>query len=311
MREMRPKEKLFAGTVLIAIVLVLVGVVSGDPGVRANIAILSVFIVAGPQMIMRYQEYKTLKEMEEKFPAFLHDLTELIRAGSPFHQAIITASKTDYGKLSPEIKKMGNQLTWKVPLNKVFDQFIERIRHSKRLFMSTRTIKESYVSGGDVVSTLENVAENMTTLQDIDNEKKSMLNQYVVLMYVISVIFVLVTAGINKLMIPIFKVSETQAGSEFLLMSNPCDSCSGLSCSVCSGMAWTGGSLFGINSAGIGSYYISLFFWMSMVVSICNGLVAGQISENSPTAGIKHSMIMMAITFGAFSILVRFGVLGV
>jgi hypothetical protein len=70
-------------------------------------------------------------------------------------------------------------------------------------------------------------------------------------------------------------------------------------------------NVFSINPESIGAYYTSLFFLMSMVEAMCCGLVAGQISENSVTAGVKHSIIMVVISFAAFGILVRLKLLGV
>ncbi|MFN6992553.1 MAG: hypothetical protein ACK4MM_07540 [Fervidobacterium sp.] len=55
---------------------------------------------------------------------------------------------------------------------------------------------------------------------------------------------------------------------------------------------------------------MALFFSMVIVQAICGGLVAGQISEGSIKAGIKHSLILLVVTFGIFFILVRVGLLG-
>jgi hypothetical protein len=123
-------------------------------------------------------------------------------------------------------------------------------------------------------------------------------------MYGISVLFLGVVAGINKLMVPIFQTMNTAGGE--MLLSNPCSNSGSPVCSLFTSTC----SVFQILPDSISCYYTSLFFWMSIVQAICCGLVAGQISENSVMAGLKHSIILAAITFGAFNILVRFGVLG-
>ena len=127
-------------------------------------------------------------------------------------------------------------------------------------------------------------------------------------MYAISLIFIVIVVAVNKLMIPIFGLS--QEGSEFGLI-NPCDACSGLECSVCSLFETTSGNIFGLDSTSIGAYYTALFFFMSIMQSIFSGLVAGEISEGSLVAGARHSLILASITFGVFSILVRLGILGI
>ncbi|MFB6147705.1 MAG: hypothetical protein ABEJ66_02365, partial [Candidatus Nanohaloarchaea archaeon] len=53
-------------------------------------------------------------------------------------------------------------------------------------------------------------------------------------------------------------------------------------------------------SYGNMAYYKSLLFAMLMVQGAATGAVAGQISEGSPSAGVKHALIMLPIAFTAF-----------
>jgi len=307
--EMSLQIKILLISLAVSIFLFALGIFSSDPGVIGNAVILSTFIVAVPQFLMRYERFRALKEMETKFPLFLRDMIESVRSGMPLHQAVVISSSVDYGKLSKEIKKMSNQISWGMSFDKVIDQFAERAKGSRRLNLALKTIRESYMSGGDVISALESVADTAIILDEADKEKRSLLSQYVILMYGISFLFLGVVAGINKLMVPIFQVAVL-GGTEGMGIVNPCDKCADFGCTVCGGFQAICG-VFGIDIAGISCYYTSLFFFMSIVQAICCGLVAGQISEGSIIAGVKHSVIMATITFGAFNILVRLGILGV
>ena len=126
-------------------------------------------------------------------------------------------------------------------------------------------------------------------------------------MYAISLIFIGIVVAVNKLMVPIFGLSQQDV--EFGL-SNPCNACAGLECSVCTLFETTSGNVFGLDATSIGAYYTSLFFFMSIMQAILSGLVAGQISEGSVIAGARHSLILASITFGVFSIFVRLGIIG-
>jgi len=309
-----PREKkVLILTLLVSVIMLSLAVLTKNLGVIANVIILSTFIVAAPQFIMLYENYKNLKEVEEKFPVFLRDVIESLRSGTPLHAAIITTKNFDYGKLSPEIRKMSNQLTWGLTLENVLNQFAQRVKSRKRLFTSIKIIQESYLSGGDVVSTLSTVADNSNILEDSEREKMSLLNQYVILMYAIAFMFIGIVVAINNLMIPIFKVSSMAGtgGGEVLGISNPCSTCMGTTCMVCSIYETTASAVFSIDPSGIGAYYVSLFFYMSVIQSVFSGLVAGQIGENSIRAGIKHSLIMLSATVGTFYFLVFLGFLGV
>ncbi len=307
------KRKLSTNQVLflsigISALLVMIGLLTADAGILGNSIILSTFIIAAPILFVRYKRYRDLKEMEEKFPAFLRDLIESMKAGLPLHKAIVSASNINYGSLSREITQMTNQISWGVPIEKVLRQFGHRVKSSKRLDAATQIILESYRAGGDVIFTLDNVADSQLKLIDAEKEKATTLNQYVVIMYAVSLIFIIIVVALNRLMVPIFQLSAQT--SEFGI-TNPCDTCGGLQCGICTFFIGTSSILFKAVPSSIAAYYIALFFYMSLIQSIFSGLIAGQISEGSLVAGYRHSLILSSITFGTFSILVRLGLLGV
>jgi flagellar protein FlaJ len=317
-------------TMTLTLIMIVIGFVSGNVGVLGIFFMIGVFVNVAPQILIYYQKFRDIKEMEERFPAFLRDLTENIRSGMPFHKAIITSSKNDYGALSTEVRKMAHQLSWGVTLDKVLERFSERIKASKRLYASVKIIRESFLSGGQVVGTLESVAESASNLEEAEKEKKSLLSQYVLLMYAISIIFVVIIAAISKFLIPIFQSgTNTAAGgaiSAVVSLENPCNTCVGLECAICENVY---NNLYKCMLApnkqlksfcelkdvgvlnNISTYYTSLFFMMAIIQSVLSGLIAGQISEGSVKAGIKHSIILGGITVGAFMILIQLGFLGI
>ncbi len=307
MKKLSTKQILLI-TIGISFVLVTIGIITSDAGIIGNAIIISTFVIAAPILYVRYKRFREFKEMEEKFPNFLRDLIESIRAGLPLHKAIISSSKINYGILSREVNRMANQLSWGMPIDKVLNQFSQRAKASKRMTSGIQVILQSYLSGGEVISTMDSVADSHLTLIETEKERASTLSQYVIVMYAVSIIFIGIVIAIGRLMVPIFNLAGQ--GAEFGLV-NPCDSCSGPACSICSAYELTSGSVFGLDVTKIGSYYIALFFYMSIVQAIFAGLVAGQISEASIIAGVRHAMILASITFGVFSILVRLGILGV
>jgi flagellar protein FlaJ len=305
--EIDLEKKILIISLVISILIISLGVITLNVGVIANGIIISVFMIFLPLILFRYQKLKSLKEYEEKFPLFIRDVSESVTSGMAFHQAIIVSSRLDYGRLSKEVKKMANQISWGIPVDKVLDQFTERVKKSKRLYMGLKTLRESYLTGGDVISTLDSVAENLSILDDAQKERSSLLNQYVILMYAISFIFLGILVSINKLMIPIFQISSMD-GSQALGISNPCEGNPNIICSIYTLPSY----LFMIKDpSGIGAYYTSIFFFMSIIVAISCGLVAGQISENSITAGLKHSVLMTVGIVGAMLFLKYIGLLGV
>jgi archaeal flagellar protein FlaJ len=309
---LRTEKRFLLICTVISIIIVALGFITSNLGVIGNGIILSIFLIAFPLVIFRYQHFRIIKEMEEKFPLFLRDVVESIRSGMPFHLAIVASGKIDYGRLSKEVKKMANQLTWGIPVIKVLDQFAQRVQGSRRLVDALQTVRESYMTGGDVPATLDAVADNLTYLGEAEKERKSVLSEYVVLMYAIAFIFVGIVTSINKLLLPIFQVTSTPGGSQILGFSNPCGSTSGFDTQICAFYAIPAKYLFLISDVNsIASYYTSIFFFMSVIVAISSGLVAGEISEGSIIAGVKHSVIMTAAVIATMLIFKQIGLLGI
>jgi len=299
------KRKIYLISFLISSIVLSLGLISGIPGVVGNSLIISVGILLFPYFFFRYQEFVRIKEMEEKFPIFLRDLVESIRSGVPLSRAIIDSSRINYGKhLTREIKRIANQLTWRMPVNKVIDLFIKRLKKSRRLQSALRIVKEAYFSGGDLASTIDAVADSTTLLIDCEKERRSVLNNYVVGIYAISIIFLGVIVTINNFLLPIFAETEEYGG---IGIEDPCK----ISRDVASQLICDFYEIIGKNVLRVeSSYYLSFFFLMALIQAFFAGLVIGQISERSFIAGIKHSVILVGIVWGTFLILIQIGILG-
>jgi flagellar protein FlaJ len=311
--KLTKERKILIITILISWALLLVGFLIGDSGVIGNIIIISIFLIASPQVIFGYLNFKELREIEYAYPNFLRDLSDATKAGLPLHKSIMSLKNSDYGPLTKEVNTMSNQLSWNIDVIKVLEQSKDRLYRSPTLKKTIRILIETYKSGGEISEILDTLSNTLIEIQETNKERKSSLKQYVVAMYIISIVFIGIIIAINRLMIPIFETTSTTPDSPLGVGgSNPCTFCVyGLTlecfpCKIYSGIC----SIFGVSTVSISCYYLSLFFCMSLVQSITGGLVAGQIGEGSVKAGFKHSLILVSITVAAFMILVRLKVIG-
>lgn len=299
---------------LIAAVLILIGIIVfwGDVGIMGNFILLGVVIGVIPFLLISYFEFQKIKSMEDQLPAFLLDLAETQKTGMTLPEALKTVRKTDYGKLSSEIKKMNDQLSWGVPLQRVMDLFAKRMRGSDTIRRVIRIINDAYSSGGDIARTMEATATDMLAVKEAEKERKAMMWQHVIVMYAIYYIFIGIIVGLSKTLVPMLELNvETAALGGILTFEDPCAVCAGTvhmfcaSCSVFSVMC----QMFALG-VGAKCYYNALFLLMAIVQGIFSGLVAGQIGENSVIAGLKHSLIMTASGFAILLILLQTGIMG-
>jgi len=72
--------------------------------------------------------------------------------------------------------------------------------------------------------------------------------------------------------------------------------------------AQTGGSVPGAAASGLGQFetvdigsYEALFFHMTVIQAICSGLVGGQLGAGGLRDGVKHTAILLLLTYVVFS----------
>ena len=310
------KEKfiLLVSAILFVAIVIFALLFSKEVFLTTNLVFIGVLALILPYSLYKFFEFKKIKQYEDQLPNFLRDLAESQRAGLTILQALQAVSKNDYGPLTSEIKKMMNQLSWNVPLEIVLRDFSKRMEKSRIIVRALMIIEQSNKSGGDIDDTMDSLATNIETIKDVQEEKAVLLNQQVIMMYAIFFIFLGISIALLKFLIPILQTNIGGGGDSLSAIQefnpNPCDLCKGnpepgcIGCTIFQGTAVA----FDFGEAGKPeSYYRSLFFIMILVQGFFSGLIAGQISSDSVTAGVKHSLIMTLTGFFVYILVVKTG----
>ena len=103
----------FVALIVIAILL------SSNLALSTNCIFLAIIVLIVPYSVYKFFELKKIRSYEKMFPNFLRDLAESQRAGLTILQAMKVSTKSDYGALSEEVKKMSNQLSWNITLEEI------------------------------------------------------------------------------------------------------------------------------------------------------------------------------------------------
>ncbi|MEM5797852.1 MAG: type II secretion system F family protein [Candidatus Aenigmatarchaeota archaeon] len=303
MKEFAQNQKIMLASTTIAIFLVILGLLSMDVGVLGNMIMIATLVFVISIFLVKYAHYTWLKSLEMQFPNFIRDVSDSIRSGMSMKQAIISASKTDYGKLSEEIRRIAAKLTWDVPITRVLEIFEKRVKGSRLMSEALIVMKEANISGGDVAATLDAIARNMLMFKEIDAERESMARGHTMLMYGIFFVFLGIAILIISIMVPIIEAQPTQTQYGFGF-SNPCQSAKTFPCNYFIIL----GAALGLSS-GVTLYYTSLFFTIVVIEAIFMGFIVGQLSESSILAGAKHSLIMLVAAFAIFLFVIRIGII--
>lgn len=228
------------------------------------IALISVVLIVAVPSILEYRKYKENKEIEERFPDFLRDVTENIRTGMTVTQAIKSTKDNHYGALTPYIRKMIIKIDWAVPFDKILMQFS---KNSTPLIKKTvSTILETYKGGGNISQVLTSAGDTIKEINKIRKERFSAIYNQMLTGYAVFFMFVGVLIVLKAYLVPsLFSLGTTVAGIE-----------------------------------DINNFYNMTFQWLIIIEGFFAGLVVGKMAHGNMVAGLKHSLVLTVVGFGAF-----------
>lgn len=243
----------------------------------SSINIIALFTLAFPIVLLKYMEYKKVKEIENQFPIFLRDFVESVRGGMTVPHALDSISENDYKSLSPYVKKMAAQLDWGIPIEKVLAKFSKRSR-SKLIARIISSVTESHRFGGNLADTFEALSNTALEVERLRAERRLYLHSQMITGYIVFFVFLAVIIGLEKFLVP--SLSETRplgfggaaAGAVAPLRENLADE------------------------------YRSIFRNLILIQGFFAGLAVGKMAEGAIVAGIKHSMFMMFVGILIFTI---------
>jgi len=229
--------------------------------------LLVIFLIVGvlPLMITFLLGQSRQKEREQKFLAFVRDLVETVRSGTPISKAIINLRNRNYGSLTPHIRKLANQLSIGITLTVALNNFA-RDTKSKVISRAVGLISEAEKAGGRIETILDSVASSVNQIEQLRKERKAAISNLVTQGYLIFFVFIIIMLVLEFKILPLVSdLGETE----------------GLS----------------ISTSNIDPDAFSMpLFVMLLVQSFFAGLVIGKISEGSIKNGFKHSFILLALT---------------
>jgi pilus assembly protein TadC len=219
------------------------------------------------------------KRLEERFPDFLRDIAASSKAGLTLTQAAVIAAKGEYGALSPEIVKMADQLSWNVPFDESLQKFGERV-NTPLVQRAVNLITEASHSGGHVTDVLMAAARDVRELKNLENERKLTMSLYTVIIYITFFVFLGVAATLYGQFVPEIINSAEAARAQ----------------------GSTGIAGLSFDLLALEDYRI--FYYMAGIMQgLGNGMVAGLMGTGKGLSGLRHSFLMVLITYMVFTLL--------
>lgn len=219
---------------------------------------IALIISAAPPAIIQIKSSAEKASTEKGVTLFLQDLTETRKTGLAPEKCVESLSKREYGSFGKHLRTITAELSWGVPLRKVFMDFVRKTK-SWTAQIVTFLLVEAIDVGGGTIAMIESLAKFTTTTQEVEKEKRMAVKPYIMMPYFAALMLVATTV----MMLTFTTKTVSLAG--------------------------------GTTSAPELGPLLTVFSTSVIIHSYLIGLVGGKISEESVAAGFKHSALLTLI----------------
>ncbi|WP_292466169.1 type II secretion system F family protein [Methanolobus sp.] len=223
-----------------------------------------------------FDELRTyrVKQIESNIPDFLNNLASINEAGILLVDAIVMSMQLRIGVLHSEVKRLVNDISWGSKLDDALKKFEYRIRTEMTRRIITLIIKANEATS-DIKTVLTIAAHDADIQRQLKKERNAEMFVYVFIIYISYMVFLFIVYILAAYFLPAMPESTENAFAGASLMID-----------------------FDLDA------YILLFFHAAMIQGFCSGLVAGKMGSGTIQSGLKHSVMMMSISYLLFTVLI-------
>ncbi|MDW8043926.1 MAG: type II secretion system F family protein [Nitrososphaerota archaeon] len=228
-----------------------------EPGYESSLALCLTFIVLFLPGAVAFRVYSSENfSVIHGMTLFLRDLTEVRKTGLSPEQCIIDLSRNSYGAFSKRLNEIARQISWGIPLKKIYQDFAKRTYgwlEKAGMFILIDAIDV----GGGAPETLEVLARFSEDLEEIERQKRATLRPLMMIPYLTAILLVVVVVILIVFMRELLKVARMPISiAEF-----------------------------------VGSFLPPVIF-----IAAISGLVAGKISTSRIAGGFVHATVLSVVS---------------
>ncbi|WP_424008477.1 type II secretion system F family protein [Haloferax denitrificans] len=223
---------------------------------------------------------RRIRTIERSMPDFLDRLASVNEAGLTVVQSLRRVSASDLGPLGDEVERVVRDIDWGADAQTALRR-MDRRTASPMVSRSVTLIANAMSASGDLAPVLRIAANEAQDSRRLARERNQEMVTYLLVIYISFLVFLGIVAALTVSFIP--AVEQASAGAV------GSGEVAGVSSSTFSGLR-------DVNTAS----YTLLFFHVTAIQGLCSGLVAGQLGEGQIADGVKHAVVLLAITYVTF-----------
>jgi flagellar protein FlaJ len=248
------------------------GTITIGPASSIDFIVFAILIAVGPVGVMITMEQTRIADIEKRLPDFLRDVSEAGRFGMTLSAAIVASSKGEYGRLTPEIRRMASQISWGVSSTEALVLFAKRV-DTPLVHRVTGLVIKAAAAGGNIADVLTMSSVDTKESQTLFEERRTTMSTYVMVIYIAFFVFLVTVLILNTTFLPRMEEVTASSGlSEVDISDAP--------------------TTVSISAESIPKIR-ELYFYAALVHAVGDGILAGVITNGKVANGLKHSFIMV------------------
>jgi flagellar protein FlaJ len=247
-------------------------------GEALHFVCFALLVALGPYGFYAAREANRIRRLEERFPDFLRDIASSHKGGLTLHQSVTIAARGEYGPLTPEVRKMADQLSWNVSFHEALERFGARVE-TPLVQRAVNLILQADKSGGSTTDVLLAAARDAREIKNLENERRQTMGLYTVVVYITFFVFLAVAATLYGQFAPAI-VESSEAVQASAIRSED----------------------IGTSSLTLRDYQL-FYFVAAIVQAVGDGLVAGLLGSGKASLGLRHGFLMVLATYVTFILL--------
>jgi len=226
---------------------------------------ISLSVLSFPMYLADHHFSETEKGIVEGVTSFLRDLVENRKTGLSPERSIQALANRDYGKFSKFLRLMSAELSWGIPLRKIFEDFKSHIKNWTCL-MNLYLLIDTIEVGGGTEESFETLAEFAEQTRELESERRAHLAPLFIVPYMGAAILTLTTMMLLQLFTNMSSIGGIQIAVKDLTRM-----------------------------------LITPLIFHSFTL----GLVTGKIVSGRVSAGFKHALLLLVISIAGIVVATR------
>ena len=225
-----------------------------------------------------HSDQKWRDNIDDNIPSLLREISDAQKTGLPLPRAIMSASKHNYGALTPELKKMAAKISWGIPFSKTLRSLTETT-DTPLMKRTSLLILEAERSGGAIEDVFDSAHKHVSEVLGLKRERLGAMKPFTWIIFVSYIVFSLVMIILLISFFQTLALNIVEAVSE--------------------GQAQQAAAL-PFNVAGLQL----VFFHLMVIEAVFAGLIAGKMGQGNAYLGLRYSCFLLIICYILFKILI-------